>query len=86
MIGIFRFLPVRIQKFMNNLQESPSNLTEKGYKRILNLKFCITASMMMMVVMISNDETIMKGEHTNNAGIMLEVCGPSPWFFLNFFD
>jgi hypothetical protein len=86
MIGILRFLPVRIQRFMKNLQESPSNLTEKDYKRIINLKFCIIASMMMMVVMISGDEAIMKSEHTNDAGIMLEVCGPSPWFFLKKFD
>jgi hypothetical protein len=58
---------------MKNLQDSPSNLTEKGYIRILNLKFCIIASMMMMVVMISGDEAIMKSEHTYDAGIMLEV-------------
>jgi hypothetical protein len=25
------------------------------------------------------NEAIMKGEHTDDAGIMLEVCGPSPW-------
>jgi hypothetical protein len=31
---------VRIQGFMKNEQESPSNSTEKGYIRILNLKFC----------------------------------------------
>jgi hypothetical protein len=71
---------VRIQRFMKNEQESPSNLTEKGYIRILNLKCCIVASMNMMVVMISDDEAIMKGEHTNDAGIILEVCGPSLWF------
>jgi hypothetical protein len=47
---------------MKNLQESPSNLTEKGYIRILNLKFCIIASMMMMIVMISGEEAIMNGE------------------------
>jgi hypothetical protein len=54
---------VRIQRFMENEQESPSNLTEKGYIRTLNLKFCIVASMKVMVVMISDDEAIMKGEH-----------------------
>jgi hypothetical protein len=59
---------VRIQRLMKNEQESPSNKTEKGYIRILNFKCCIFASLM-----------IMKGEHTNDAGIMLEVCGPSPW-------
>jgi hypothetical protein len=53
---------VRIQRFMKNEQESPNILTENGYTRILNLKFCIIASIMMMVVMISEDEAIMKGE------------------------
>jgi hypothetical protein len=71
---------VRIQRFMKNERESPSNLIENGYIRILNLEFCIVASMKMMVVMISDDETIMKGEHTHDAGIILEVCGPSLWF------
>jgi hypothetical protein len=66
---------VKIQRFVKNEQESPSNLTGKGYKRSLDLEFCIVASMMMMVV----NEAIMKGEHTDDAGIMLEVCGPSPW-------
>jgi hypothetical protein len=37
---------VRIQRFMKNEQESLGNLTEKGYIRILNLKFCIVASML----------------------------------------
>jgi hypothetical protein len=41
--------------------------------------------MKMVVVMISDDETIMKVEHTYDAGIILEVCGPSFWF-LYFFD
>jgi hypothetical protein len=40
---------VRIQRFLKNEQESPNNLTEKGYIRILNLKFCIVGSMKMMV-------------------------------------
>jgi hypothetical protein len=53
---------VRIQRFMKNEQESPNILTENGYTRILNLKFCFIASIMMMVVMISEDEAIMKGE------------------------
>jgi hypothetical protein len=76
---------VRIQRFMKNEQESSSNLTEKGYKRILNFKCCIVASMLKMVVMISDDEAIMKGGHTNDDGIMLKICGPSAWF-LYFFD
>jgi hypothetical protein len=41
--------------------------------------------MKMMVVMISDDETIMKGEHTYDAGIILEVGGPSLWFLYIFF-
>jgi hypothetical protein len=65
---------------MKNEQESLCNSTEKGYIRILNFKFCVVASMKMMVVMISDDEAIMKGEHTYDAGIILEVCGPSLWF------
>jgi hypothetical protein len=69
---------VRIQRFMKNERESPSNLTEKGYIRILILKFCIVASMKIMVVMISNDEAIMKGEHTNDSGIILV------WFYTLF--
>jgi hypothetical protein len=36
--------------------------------------------MKMMVVVFSDDEAIMKSEHTNDAGIILEVCGPSLWF------
>jgi hypothetical protein len=47
---------------MKNELDSPNILTENGYTRILNLKFCIVASMMMMVVMTSEDEAIMKGE------------------------
>jgi hypothetical protein len=75
---------VKIQRFMKNEQESPSNLTEKGYIRFFNLKCCIVASMKIMVVMISDDEAIMQGEHTYDAGIILEVCGPSLWFFYFF--
>jgi hypothetical protein len=61
---------VRIQGFMKNEQESPNNLTEKGYIRILKLKFCIVASMkmVMVVLLISDDEAIMKG----NTLMMLE--------------
>jgi hypothetical protein len=77
----FWVFAVRNQRFIKNEQESPSNLREKGYIRILNLKFCIVASMKMMVVMNNDDEIIMKGEHTNDAGIILEVCGPTLWFF-----
>jgi hypothetical protein len=44
---------------MKNEQESPSNLTGKGYLRILNLKYYIVASMKMMV-MISDDETMLE--------------------------
>jgi hypothetical protein len=78
---------VRIQSFMENEQESPSSLTEKGYIRILNLKFCIVASMKMMVVMISDDEAIMKGEHTN-AGCWNHTGGlwPVSLVFIIFFD
>jgi hypothetical protein len=47
---------VRIQRFMKNEQESPSNLTGKVYIRILNLKFYIVASMKM----ISDDETMLE--------------------------
>jgi hypothetical protein len=54
---------------MKNEQESPNNLTEKRYIRILNFKCCIVASMLKMVVMISNVEAIIKGGHTNDAGI-----------------
>jgi hypothetical protein len=68
---------VRIQRFMKNEQKSPSNLTEKGYIRILNFKCCIVAYMMKMVVMISDDEAIIKGGHTNDPGIMLKVYDPS---------
>jgi hypothetical protein len=50
-------------------QESLGNWTEKGYIRILNLKICVLASMKIMVVMISENEAIMKGGHT-----MLESC------------
>jgi hypothetical protein len=59
----FWVFAVRIQGLMKNEQESPSNLTENGYIRILNFEICIVASMMMMVVMISDAEAIMKGEH-----------------------
>jgi hypothetical protein len=41
--------------------------------------------MKMMVVMISDDETIMKVEHTYDAGIILEVCGLWSLVFI-FFD
>jgi hypothetical protein len=51
---------------MKNEQESSRNLKEKGCIRTLNFKCCMFASMLKMVVMISDDETIMKGGHTND--------------------